>query len=87
MKRALAVLVLALLGCSNAPRYQVSTSGDGVVTRIDTRTGKSDVLVKIGGSLEWKPVQERASDDGRPATKTDCSTIDPKNPYRDILGC
>lgn len=86
-RAALVALAVVLFGCQREPRYQVSTGNDGIVTRVDTATGKSDVLVKRGGRLEWKPVSEAPAEDAKPATKADCSTFAPNDPYRDIFGC
>lgn len=58
MKRALAVLLL--VGCSSAPRYQVSTGADGSTTRIETQTGKTEILVRApDGSTKWVAVGEK----------------------------
>jgi hypothetical protein len=91
MSRLVLVLVATLLLSCSQSRYQTSGGADGSpVTRIDTKTGETDVLVRTaGGRLEWRRVAERQEPKSVPdiATKTDCATIDHDDPYRDLFGC
>lgn len=56
MKALILFMVALAFSCSPAPpRYQTTTSADGsTVTRIDTQTGKTEMLV----AGHWKAIAE-----------------------------
>lgn len=87
MMRAALVIVVLLTACSQ-PRYQTSSGPGQTTTRIDTQTGKTEVLVRgADGKPTWKQVQEptpTASPSARPNTDCASSTLSPKT--RQILG-
>lgn len=87
MKRITLIFIsaLALASCS---RYQTSSSPGQATTRIDTVTGKTEVLTRTAsGKMEWRPVAE-ATPTARPEPpkQADCSASGLSPKTREIIG-